>query len=100
MSMTSSLLEEMCLDAMPVQIQEALSASGGDANQAADALLGTEQDNEDDSHLVPVLESRDEEVQPVDAMDALKRFQDANKETNKPRQLFSVSKMEGVEELK
>lgn len=40
MSMTSSLLEEMCLDAMPVQIQEALSASGGDANQAADALLG------------------------------------------------------------
>lgn len=63
-------------------------------------ISGTEQDNEDDSHLVPGLESRDEEVQPVDAMDALKRFQDANKETNKPRQLFSVSKMEGVEELK
>lgn len=38
--MASSLLEEMCPDATPVQIQEALSASGGDANQAADALLG------------------------------------------------------------
>lgn len=37
-SMASSLLEEMCPDAMPVQIQEAMSASGGDANQAADAL--------------------------------------------------------------
>ena len=38
--MASSLLEEMCPDATPVQIQEALSASGGDANQAADTLLG------------------------------------------------------------
>lgn len=46
------------------------------------------------------MHSRDEEVQPVDAMDALKRFRDANKETNKPRQLFSVSRMEGIEELK
>ena len=63
-------------------------------------ISGAQQDNEDDSHLVPVLESRDEEVQPVDAMDALKRFRDANKETNKPRQLFSVSRMEGIEELK
>ena len=47
-----------------------------------------------------MLESRDEEVQPVDAMDAVKRFRDANKETNKPQQLFSVSMMEGIEELK
>ena len=63
-------------------------------------ISGVQQDNEDDGHLVPVFESRDEEVQPVDAMDALKRFRDANKETNKPRQLFSVSRMEGIEELK
>jgi len=51
-------------------------------------IAGAQQDNEDDSHLVPVPESRDKEEQPVDAMDALKRFRDANKETNKPRQLL------------
>lgn len=33
-------------------------------------------------------------------MDAVKRFRDANKETNKTRQLFLVSRMEGIEELK
>ena len=39
-------------------------------------------------------------LQPVDAMDAKKHFRDANKERNKPRQLFSISRMEGIEELK
>lgn len=38
--------------------------------------------------------------QPVDAMDALRRFRDDIIEMNKARQLFTVSRMEGIEELK
>ncbi len=57
----------------------------------------------DDGELVPMLESKTEnptDVQLVDAMDALKRFRDEVIETTKPRQLFSVSRMEGTDELK
>lgn len=38
--MASSFLEEICPDATSVEIEPALSASGCDANQAAQALLG------------------------------------------------------------
>jgi len=36
----ASFLEEICPDATTGEIEAALSASGGDANQAAHALLG------------------------------------------------------------
>lgn len=39
-STASSFLEEICPDATTGEIEAALSASGGDANQAADTLLG------------------------------------------------------------
>jgi len=61
---------------------------------------GAQLDDADDGDLVPMLDSKTEDVQPVDAMDALKRFRDEDIETTKPRQLFSVSRMEGTDELK
>ena len=61
---------------------------------------GAQLDDADDGDLVPMLDSNTEDVQPVDAMDALKRFRDEVIETTKPRQLFSVSRMEGTDELK
>jgi len=63
-------------------------------------ISGAQQDEEDDCHPVKITDSRNEDAQPVDAMDALQRFRDEVIEENNPRQLFSVSRMEGVEELK
>jgi len=47
-----------------------------------------------------MLDTGNNAPQPVDAMDALQRFRDEIIETNKARQLFTVSRMEGIEELK
>jgi len=61
---------------------------------------GAQLDDADDGDLVPMLDSKTEDVQPVDAMDALKLFRDEVIETTKPQQLFSVSRMEGTDDLK
>lgn len=53
----------------------------------------------DAGDLVPMLDSKTEDVQLIDAMDALKRFRDEVIESRKPQQLFSVSRMEGTDEL-
>lgn len=63
-------------------------------------ISGAQLDEEDDCHPVKMTDSRNEDVQPVDAMDAIQRFRDEVIEENNQRQLFSVSRMEGVEELK
>jgi len=63
-------------------------------------ISGAQQDEEDDCLPVKMIDSRNEDAQPVDAMDALQRFRDEVIDENNPRQLFSVSRMEGVEELK
>lgn len=47
-----------------------------------------------------MLDTGNNAPQPVDAVDALRRFRDEIIETSKPRQLFTVSRMEGIEELK
>lgn len=49
---------------------------------------------------MPMLDSRDEEVQPVKDIDALKHVCDEVIESTKAWQLLSVSRMEGTEELK
>jgi len=62
-------------------------------------ISGAQQDEEYDCHPMKMTDSRNEDVQPGDVMDAVQCFRDEVIENN-PWQLPSVSRMEGVEELK
>ena len=55
---------------------------------------------DDDDYLVPMLDLGENAPQPLLATEALQRFRDEMIDREKPRQLFSVSRMEGLEELK
>lgn len=66
-----------------------------------ECISGVQQEeDDDDGDLVQMLDTGNNAPQPVEAMDALRWFRDEIIETSKPRQLFTVSRMEGIEELK
>jgi len=63
-------------------------------------ISGAQQNEEDDSHPIKMTDFRNEDAQLVDGINALQCFRDEVIEENNVRQLFLVSRMDGIEDVK
>ncbi|XP_015768056.1 PREDICTED: uncharacterized protein LOC107346751 [Acropora digitifera] len=86
----------MVPDASDSDIQEALVAAHGDADEAASKLLGVQADSDDEDLMLSVFDDvMPDDQLPISPTAALIRFQNETSDSDRPSQLFRACRLDG-----